>query len=174
MGDVLLTASQVKAWRDEREALTARLTYLDARLNAASIFMEDVETAGEPDTDARPRSSDEAQPLSLVDGIVRVLADAAPRRLSNDEIKAALPSVGLSVDQMHRNYYYTATKRLADRGIVEKHEDGSYSLPSNEKTPMGANPPASVSSDAPPMTLDGHGASEPQRKEAEWFGTPSG
>lgn len=133
MSDVLLTLENVKEWRKEKQVLLARLRVLDRRLEAASVFVDE---SGEDDQS--PEDETEKESLSLVDAIVLVLREAGGVALSNKEIKKRLPSVGFDPSQMSVNYYYTATKRLTDRGAVQKHGDGSYSLPENE-APAGAS-----------------------------------
>ncbi|EAQ04428.1 hypothetical protein OB2597_09799 [Pseudooceanicola batsensis HTCC2597] len=125
---VLLTTDQVEEWKAERDKLVKRIAYLDERIKAASFFMADDETESEPSGDDGHQSSPGP---SLVDAIVDVLRRFGPEPMTNHAIRNRLTDVGFDISQMSQNYYYTATKRLSDKGTIVKHDDGTYSLPEN-------------------------------------------
>lgn len=141
MGDVILTTDHVSAWTKERADLAARITLLDAKLAAAHVLMADgvvpVATASvvAPTPHVRTKThqtkGDDGNSTSLVDAIVEVLKRFADKPMSNQAILKRLKNVGYNTSQMHKNYYYTATKRLSDKGIIIKNGAGLYSLPEN-------------------------------------------
>lgn len=125
---VLLTTHQVEEWKAERDKLSKRIAYLDERIKAASFFMTDDMVGDEPSqAEGRPSSP---KP-SLGDAIVEVLRKFGPDPMTNHAIRERLSDVGFDISQMSQNYYYTATKRLSDKGTIVKRDDGTYSLPEN-------------------------------------------
>lgn len=130
MSKVLLTTENVKAWREERDALLARLKTIEARLQAASFFIDESDV-GEADVDAP--SDDGGKPdMPLVDAIVRVLERFGADPMSNADIKRHLPEFGYDDGSISPNYFYTATKRLVDKGRIVKLKDKRYVLPGSE------------------------------------------
>ena len=140
---VLVSTDQVLAWKRERDEianevrkLSSRQNELTRKIEAASLFMSD-EPKKEILKPVYPNphdnvSIDESKSddrMSLVDAITMVL-QSTDKSLSNKEIKRRLSSTGFDVTRLRTspNYYYTATKRLVDREVIFKHEDGSYTL----------------------------------------------
>ncbi|EBA10102.1 hypothetical protein SSE37_18892 [Sagittula stellata E-37] len=137
MSSITLTNKTVETWRAEAASLRAQIAHIERKIAAAEVLLTDVDDAAHHVE--KTRSSDAGSDMSLVDAILRVLQDMGGGPLSNDEIKDLLPTVGFDINSMHRNYYYTATKRLSDRGSVRKNEDGTYSLPKENEPPKGGS-----------------------------------
>ena len=146
--NVLLTTDHVVAWKQRRDKLQAMISdlnaervLLDKKIEASALFMDEPATSGAapsvkvptPSQSAsvagRPSlfSSVEDSKISLVDAIFATLI-ASGKPLSNAEIKRKLGATGYNVERLKTspNYFYTATKRLVDKGVAQKLPDGSY------------------------------------------------
>lgn len=137
MSSIILTSEDIAKWKARVSDLQAQVRKLERKIAAAEILLDD---GGDVEVShAAPKSVSSTSNITLVDAIVKVLQDVGGGPLNNDEIKDLLPEVGFDVESMHKNYYYTATKRLSDKGLIKKNEDGTYSLPQKNEPPEGGS-----------------------------------
>jgi hypothetical protein len=130
----VVTTADVHRWRVEREAVFAQIEelteqhlLLERKLEAAAVLFPDLENTepfelrAEPAAEVvpQPQTKDEAHAPgeSVTEAITRVLA-TANRSLAPIEIRAALHKDGL---QLSENYLYTAIKRAANRGKIQRY-----------------------------------------------------
>ncbi|MEO3414598.1 hypothetical protein AAFO92_08095 [Roseovarius sp. CAU 1744] len=168
-----ITADQIARWKGEAAVIKEKISSLrdeerrlDELIHAANLLAEygDSQTTTSPETKPEQprryvfqRDDDTPKPTppsipdegpTLVDAILMALR-AAGKPQSNKEIKAKLGGTGFNVSRLKSspNYFYTATKRLVDRGLIEKMGDGRYSLVKesapDEESLFGSSPGAS-------------------------------
>ena len=154
---VVISDEQVESWirqaseiDDKIETLSGQKDTLHQWIAAANLLRNAAEKSQSIHSDTKVEHSasvavvdvkNTASPLvdddgpSLVDAIVMALR-AAGKPQSNKEIKAKLAGTGFDVQRLKSspNYFYTAAKRLVDRGSIEKLKDGRYVL-NNDSDP---------------------------------------
>jgi hypothetical protein len=140
MTHVLLTLEMVEEWREEVRRLTAniaetnqRIAELQKKLAAAQPFITDQNA----DDGLRDPASKypimlgvQLPPASMFDAITRIVRkDGA---LEPRDIAQAIqndPSLPDKIRNSHKNYLYTALKRMTDRNLLKRDSQGRYSVP---------------------------------------------
>lgn len=149
-----ITADQIENWKRQVSDIKHKIATLradeqrlDELIHAANLLsrygMPSNPTQGETKVERKmPGMLDVPRPIvpgvlpaptdegpTLVDAIIMALR-AAGKPQSNKDIKAKLSGTGFDTSRLKKspNYFYTATKRLVDRGDIEKLKDGRYNL----------------------------------------------
>ena len=113
---VLLTAADVQQWKAELAAAEAMVASLKRKLDAAAVFF--------PPQAAAP-ATNTSEDATVGDWVVKVLYETA-KTMEPREIRTAIDMLGGPLGS--ENYLYTAIKRLAARGLIEKRGLG-YAAP---------------------------------------------
>jgi len=152
-GTVLLKLEDVQQWQSQLEDLQRERARIDQdiaqlreKIDAARIFMpkgDKLVQTDQADSGGYSHEQDE----SLPDAIVRVLREIG-HPATHKEIKKSLMKSDLQAKRLADNaaYYYTAMKRLRDRGVIaesngrhylakEKGPDDESSEPSRDNGP---------------------------------------
>lgn len=160
MAKVILSTDHVEAWRDEmatlykqRGQIEMRLSELDELINMAEALAQAMSTRVPEDGDrglVRVGQSEVVGPPSLTEAIKSILMRER-RPMTKKEIRIALGRDPAQAERVKSNpaYFYTALKRLRDRGDIIKDgkreriaglqiEAPMVELPFTGETPPGA------------------------------------
>lgn len=140
---VLLTTDDIATWeveakalRDQIRELHSQVAAIEAKLAAAAVFMGGAAGEAQPKEDAaKPPRINLARPMTAY---VRELFSEGVSLNAKDVVAtlAEHPETAKRVRD-NANNVYTSLARLAERGVLNRDENGLYSLPKANEPPSG-------------------------------------
>ena len=150
LSDVRRMEGEARRLREERDKLDAKIRLIDNRLSAARYFMDDSSrhsleneeiSPNAPENQRRTGPSDISDRESLPDGILRTIrASVTPP--TKIQIRRALEREPVHAEKFiaSPNYFYTAIKRLLDRGVITTKGGHCYIVSEQNETPPENHP----------------------------------
>ncbi len=138
----LLTYEQIDGWKAEYVKLSDQIAEKRREIHKLGHLLGQIEgylTIAVPFAPELKKwiseQNDSSHQMPLTEAIAALL-EATGHEMSRDDIRSNLPSMGYSESKLAAspNYYYTALRRLVERGVISESSPGAYVFVPNKDT----------------------------------------